>query len=232
MLAFGRASSLIAKARAALEALGEQPAAALAELRSGMPPGLSGWNHRWVRDADLAALFRGLGGTLRRHGSLRAAFAAGLPDCDGRDDLLPAMRLFMQDVARDAGATRSVGLKHLIGIPDGHAASKRLCLFLRWMARPADGVDLGLWPEVGTRRLTIPLDTHVARIGAYVGLTDRRTPGWLMARDITRNLARFDGEDPTRFDFALSHLGIMGSCPRRRDPSKCAACDLVAVCRL
>ena len=124
------------------------------------------------------------------------------------------------------------GARYLLSVPDGQAAAKRWCLFLRWMVRPADGVDLGLWSDISTRRLTIPLDTHVARIGAYIGLTDRRTPGWAMAREITGNLARYCPDDPTRFDFAISHLGIMGSCPRRRNPVKCAGCDLLSACRL
>jgi hypothetical protein len=53
-----------------------------------------------------------------------------------------------------------------------------------------------------------------------------------MAREITKNLARFAPADPTSFDFPLSHLGIMGDCPRKQNPIQCAACDLVKVCRL
>ena len=98
--------------------------------------------------------------------------------------------------------------------------------------RPTDGIDLGLWTELGAERLTVALDTHVARIGRYIGLTERRSPGWAMARDVTDSLRRIDPQDPTRFDFALSHLGIMGACPRRRSASACARCDLLRVCRL
>ena len=237
-LAFGNAKALIAKAGAALQPLGPSPAAACMDLagRPGdVPPHLSRWTHRWVRGGDLAWLLAGIGATLREHGSLRAAFVRAMRPEDG--DLLVPMRALVGAIRGGAeaagwGGATTRGRSHLLPLPDGHAASKRLCLYLRWMARPADGVDLGLWPEVPVSRLTIPLDVHVARIGAYLGLTDRRTPGWAMAREITTNLARFDAADPTRFDFALSHLGIMGSCPRRRDPRKCASCDLVAACRL
>lgn len=235
-LAFGNAKALIAKARAALAPLGPPACAARALAASPrVPPHLDAWTHRWVRGRDLSWLLAGIGGALERHGSLRATFLAGM-DAD-RPDLLVPMRAFAETIrreaeARGAGRANTRGRNHLLPVPDGKAASKRLCLYLRWMARPDDGVDLGLWPEVPRSRLTIPLDVHVARIGAYLGLTDRRTPGWAMAREITGNLARFDPADPTRFDFALSHLGIMGGCPRRRDPRRCASCDLVAACRL
>jgi uncharacterized protein (TIGR02757 family) len=238
-LAFGRAASIVAKARAALEPFGPDLAARVSGLREGeIPAHLTRLAHRWVTGRDIAMLLCGVGRALREHGSLGAAFRSGLSPADPPEDLQVGMRNFAQSLApRDPEAwfprgQLPLGARTLLCVPDGHAASKRWCLFLRWMVRPADGVDLGLWEDIGTHRLTIPLDTHVARIGAYVGLTNRRTPGWAMAREITSNLARFDPGDPTRYDFALSHLGIMGSCPRRRDLRKCAACDLVAICRL
>jgi uncharacterized protein (TIGR02757 family) len=236
-LAFGNAKALIAKARLALAPLGPSLADACLEVAAQrrVPAHLETWVHRWVPGRDLAWLLAGIGATLHEHGSLRAAFTRDLRTDD--DDLQAPMRALVAAIREGAaragwGDARSRARTHLLPMPDGRAASKRLCLYLRWMARPSDGVDLGLWPEVPTSALTIPLDVHVARIGAYLGLTDRRTPGWAMARDITRNLARFDPGDPTRFDFALSHLGIMGGCPRRRDPRLCSRCDLVAACRL
>jgi len=231
-LAFGRAAALVAKARSALAPFGPRLAERVAELREGeVPPHLRAWAHRWVSGEDLSRMLAGIGAVLRRHCSLGAAFRLGLPACS-EDDLLPAMRSFFEALAPDGRTRQEMGTRYLLSVPDGKAASKRACLFLRWMIRPADGVDLGLWTDIGAHRLTIPLDTHVARIGSYVGLTDRTTPGWLMAREITRNLARFDAADPTRYDFALAHLGIMGSCPRKRDARRCASCDLLPACRL
>jgi uncharacterized protein (TIGR02757 family) len=230
-LAFGRVAQLMEKARAVLSPFGEHPADAIAEMRErDMPAHLVPIVHRWVDGKDLAVLLRGVGRVVREHGSLGEAFRSMLAEDDSGDHLLGPITRFA--TALSPARRASFGARYLLGVPSGASAAKRWCLYLRWMARPADGVDLGLWPFVGTRRLTIPLDTHVARIGAYVGLTDRRTPGWLMAREITTNLARFSPDDPTRYDFALSHLGIMGGCPRRRNSIKCAGCDLVTACRL
>ena len=46
----------------------------------------------------------------------------------------------------------------------GPSGSKRLLLYLRWMVRRADGVDLGLW-DVDPARLLVPVDVHIHRLG-------------------------------------------------------------------
>jgi uncharacterized protein (TIGR02757 family) len=100
------------------------------------------------------------------------------------------------------------------------------------MARPADGLDLGLWHSVTPARLVIPLDTHVARIARYVGLTSRASADWKTAREITTHLARFDPADPVKYDFAICRLGILDRCPKRHDPVRCTECLLAPVCTL
>jgi uncharacterized protein (TIGR02757 family) len=100
------------------------------------------------------------------------------------------------------------------------------------MVRREEGLDLGLWRSVPKSRLVIPLDTHVARIARYVGLTGRVTPDWKMALEVTRALRSFDPDDPVKYDFAICRLGILDYCPRKRDLVKCAACLLKPVCTL
>jgi uncharacterized protein (TIGR02757 family) len=100
------------------------------------------------------------------------------------------------------------------------------------MARPADGLDLGLWTAVTPRELVIPLDTHVLRISRYVGLTTRRTATWATAREITDALARLCPEDPVRYDFAIAQLGISRGCLHRRVPDRCSTCPLDPICGL
>ena len=116
--------------------------------------------------------------------------------------------------------------------PADGSACKRLNLFLRWMVRRSGGLDFGLWSDVSPRRLVIPLDTHVARIARYVGLTTRTTPDWKMALDVTHSLRRFDPGDPVKYDFAICRLGILDYCPRKRDIVKCEGCSLRPVCTL
>jgi uncharacterized protein (TIGR02757 family) len=95
-------------------------------------------------------------------------------------------------------------------------------MFARWMVRPDDGLDLGLWPEVSRAKLVMPLDTHTARVARGLGLTARATTDWRAAEEVTEALKRFDPDDPVRFDFALCHASMSGDWqapseePRRR----------------
>jgi endonuclease III len=97
------------------------------------------------------------------------------------------------------------------------------------MARGPDGIDFGLWKFISPARLVIPVDRHIARMAALLGLTARRSPDWKMALDITRALRALDPEDPVRYDFALVRPGITGECPpSSRDG--CRGCILGEVC--
>ncbi len=135
------------------------------------------------------------------------------------------------ELTQSCGATGTHGLQHLLPSPREGSACKRLNLYLRWMIRPDDGVDFGLWPQIPTDRLVIPLDTHICRIGHLLGLTHRKTPDWKMAVEITQSLRAISPSDPVQYDFALCHLGISGACPLVGCRGKCQACPLRLACR-
>ena len=82
---------------------------------------------------------------------------------------------------------RRIGVRFLLPRPSEGSACKRMNLFLRWMVRPEDGVDCGVWTSVAPRQLIIPLDTHIARISSYIGLTSMRSPGWSMISVVETN---------------------------------------------
>jgi uncharacterized protein (TIGR02757 family) len=83
-------------------------------------------------------------------------------------------------------------------------------MYLRWMIRPRDGIDLGVWTSLFPSMLIMPIDTHVARIARTFGLTRRSTADWIMAEEVTRRLRRIDPADPVRFDFSLCRSGMDG----------------------
>jgi uncharacterized protein (TIGR02757 family) len=97
------------------------------------------------------------------------------------------------------------------------------------MSREADGVDLGLWSAVSPRDLIVPLDTHMARMGAWLGFTGRRTRDWRMAEEITAALRPYCPDDPVKFDFALTRIGILRRCTLPRK-GECAACSVASLC--
>jgi endonuclease III len=98
------------------------------------------------------------------------------------------------------------------------------------MVRGPDRVDFGIWKRVSTSQLIIPLDTHIARIARYLGLTRRKDSSWTTAEEITMSLRRVDPVDPVRFDFALCHHGMSGACPLNARLENCSACALLGAC--
>ncbi len=92
---------------------------------------------------------------------------------------------------------------------DAKSACKRLCMFLRWMARARSPVDLGLWADfIDRRTLVMPLDTHVLRQARRLGLMATGAASFAAARRLTATLAETFPEDPLKGDFALFGLGI------------------------
>lgn len=231
MLAYGRVASIKDNAGRALEALGPNPASAVDSGRRVKR--LHGFVYRFQKNDDVVRFLNAVRRVRRAHGSLGAAFVA--TDTLGADYAV-TMGRFVDRLLAEVDGEPSNGLKFLLPHPGRGGAAKRLCLYLRWMIRPDDGADLGTWrtlaPTVDTSRLVIPLDTHIARIARYLGLTDRATDNLITAQEITSALRRLRPADPLAYDLALCHLGIGGQCPRQRDVVSCRACPIRGVCRL
>ncbi len=230
-LAYGRASLIGRACEDLLLRIGPHPAqASEGDDLEAARRRFEGFVYRMTRPEDLARLWLGVGHARRAHGSLLAAFRAGDPG--GTEDLragLTAFRALLRAPTEHLEPRRSFA--HLLSNPAGQSPSKRLALFMRWMVRRGE-LDLGLWAELGAHRLLIPLDTHVHRIGRYLGLTERGSASWKTAAEITASLRRLDPVDPLRYDFALAHMGISGRCPTRRVEAICADCPINSVCRL
>lgn len=232
-LAFGNVKALRAKIEDALGRIGEggvgvaraadDPAALRARLR--------GWKHRVYRDEDLVGLLVGARRVQRTEGSLGAALAREL---ERTGTLRDALSAWTGAIRREGGLDREDGRRggaHILPDPTKGSAVKRLMLLLRWMVRPADGVDLGLWATIPPALLLVPVDTHIHKLGRNLDLTRRNDVSWKTAEEITAALRRFDPADPVKYDFSLCHLGMLQRCPSRRDPPRCEGCGVKAVCR-
>lgn len=241
-LAYGRVGQILAALDRIGAVFGESPADFVRNFRPEADAArFRGLRHRFHGPRDFTLLTVLLGRALARWGSLEALFLAG--DDPASPDVGPGLSAFCRtlldtsDLPRGPGVrrgrlTKEAPVRLFFCSPDDGSACKRLNLWLRWMVRGSDGLDLGVWTRVSPARLVIPLDTHVARIGRYIGLSARRTPDWRMAREMTESLRQLDPADPVKYDFALCRLGILDQCPRRRDETRCAACLLKPVCTL
>ncbi|HET9595841.1 MAG TPA: TIGR02757 family protein [Anaeromyxobacteraceae bacterium] len=237
-LAYGRADLFKPVLERALAEMGPSPASFCERFARSPHPAFEGFLYRFNRPADLRALAAAVGHLRREHGSLGARFAALLRETRGeREPLRSALARFGRELreappARAQLADRGArGLAHLLPDAALPGPCKRWNLYLRWMVRGPDEVDLGAWRGVPASALVVPLDTHLARVARYLGLTDRSDMSWRTAAEITGNLRRLDPADPVRFDFVLCHLGMSGACPLRRDPARCAVCPLSGECR-
>lgn len=88
------------------------------------------------------------------------------------------------------------------------SACKRLFMYFRWMVRK-DNIDLGLWDFIDPGELIIPLDTHIFQTSKHYGLTNKNSASLTTAIEITNKLKEFSSDDPVKYDWALSHIGII-----------------------
>ncbi|MEK6775760.1 MAG: TIGR02757 family protein [bacterium] len=192
--------------------------------------------HRFNNGTDILCLIFGLKKILKKYGSIKELFLKGY---DSRhEDIGEALSAFVDsflnlDYSPIMGTRvlpRDAGVRFLFPSPRDRSACKRLNMYLRWMVRRDDGLDLGLWREVSPSKLVIPLDTHLFRISSRLGLTRRRSPDWETAREVTRNLKLLDPSDPVKYDFALARLGILKQCTKQRDIKQCKICPLHRIC--
>ena len=222
-LAFGRVAAFGAVLDEVFDALDAHggPAQAAREVHPGVVDALNPLFYRWIRGPHLVTYLRAIGRVQQQ--GLEASQAGGT----ARDGLVRLSAALREAAGGVEEAPR--GLRYLLTSPVSGSACKRLCMFHRWMVRPADGIDLGLWARPAAT-LVMPVDTHVLRVSQFLGLTRRRDGSWRTAEAITAALRTLDHDDPVRFDFALAHLGISGACRGARHPDACPGCPLDAVC--
>ncbi|HXG57393.1 MAG TPA: TIGR02757 family protein [Thermoanaerobaculia bacterium] len=227
--AYGRAGIVVRNAGAVLAKMTPSPHRYLAAFdREEAMRRFRGFSHRFHKTPELVALLGCIAGAIERHGSLGALFRECYDDTDR--DIAPSLTRFVARLRSAAPSRHRASIAYLLTSPEDGSACKRMNLYLRWMVRRTEP-DLGLWDFADPARLIIPLDTHVHRIAAFLGLTRRASADWKAARAITDRLARFDPADPVRYDFAICRLGILDLCSRRRRKENCDRCLLREVCR-
>lgn len=201
-LAVGKVDTILRSVSSVLSALGSKPSESLLEKSSAsLRKDLLGFKHRWI-DADaINAFLGGVKHAVMHFGSLNECFLNCLPD--DSSSVLPALAPFAAKISSKAGRYCSA----LIPDPQLGSACKRINLFLRWMVRN-DDVDPGGWRGVEPSMLIIPLDTHMHRISLRLGLTKRRQADMKTALEVTSAFKEIAPDDPVRYDFVLTRLGI------------------------
>jgi uncharacterized protein (TIGR02757 family) len=201
-LAYGRVHQILRSVSEVLCRMEESPSRFILDSSFGrVQTVVRDFRHRFTGGDQLAALLYGIKRAIKRYGSLQSCFTANRKHND--DTILPALMAFVHELNAEASGE----MKMLLPSPRKGSACKRLNLFLRWMVR-SDDVDPGGWSGVGPHRLIVPLDTHMHRISLDAGLTHRKQADMRTALEITQAFRAIAPEDPVRYDFALTRLGI------------------------
>ncbi len=201
-LAYGRVAQILKSVSSVLEKM-PGPARFLRNAALGsLERAFDGFKHRFTTGKGLAAMLYGAKLAIEKYGSLNHCFLASLSDSD--EAILPALEGFVRELSAD----EMIGPNYLLPLPSRGSACKRSNLFLRWMVRE-DEIDPGCWRGVSTMKLIIPLDTHMAGICRALGITERKQADMKTAIEITDFFRDVNPEDPVRYDFALTRLGIL-----------------------
>lgn len=198
-LAYGRVRQILRSVENVLDRLGPAPADfVLGASDARLEAALDGFKHRFTTGEEVARMLSGARDALERHGTLGAMFAGLVGDRD--ETVIPALTSFVASLTGSLGACP-------LPDPERGSACKRLHLFLRWMVR-SDAVDPGGWDGVPASKLVVPLDTHMHRLSLRLGLTRRKQANARTALEVTRAFREINADDPVKYDFALTRLGI------------------------
>ena len=206
-LAFGRVNLILKSVEKVLYILSLLPGEGPAETLRKNPldrllDAFKDFRYRFVTGKDMALFLAGAGKMLEEYTSLEEAFLTGY-DENIHSDILPALENFGRILCRFFPS----GKHFLFPVPSGKSACKRPLLMLRFLVRNKD-VDTGTWTKIPPSKLLYPLDTHMFRIAKELGFCSLKSAGMAASKEITENFARFDADDPVKFDFPLTRFGI------------------------
>jgi uncharacterized protein (TIGR02757 family) len=200
-LAYGRVHQILKSVGSVVQHMESPYSFLMNSSRQSLTREFRDFKHRFTTGEELATMLYGIKRAIERHGSLKACFVQGLKPND--ETVIPALTSFVSELS----AVFHSRPRSLLPSPAAGSACKRLNLFLRWMVRK-DEVDPGGWDEVSPSRLVVPLDVHMHRISLRLELTSRKQANLKAACEITAAFRRLEPEDPVRYDFSLTRLGI------------------------
>ncbi len=213
MLAWGQRKTIVQKAGELMARMDGAPHDFILHHREADRERFLDFKHRTFQATDTLYFLHFLQWFYQNHHSLEEAFLKNMHpgEAHAQGALTGFHRLFFS-LPDAPHRTR----KH-VATPDTKSTCKRLNMFLRWMVRSnAKGVDFGIWQNISTAHLLVPLDVHVERIARRLGLLERKQTDWLAVLELTDRLRTFDPSDPVKYDYALFGAGVLES--RQRGP--------------
>ncbi|NQV33923.1 MAG: TIGR02757 family protein [Phycisphaeraceae bacterium] len=228
VLAYGRVAHIQKSVTNLLARLTSSPHDFVRQLNASDQKVLASFTHRFNTGQDIYHVLLAIKHLLNECGSLEQAFLVGYDE--QQPNIIPALACFRDKLMSYIEPRhRQSGVRYLLVDPQKGSPCKRLNLFLRWMVR-SDEVDTGLWTQVDPAKLVVPMDVHMSRLCRLIGFHDKRQMSLDTALQVTMRFAEICPEDPVKYDFALSRVGILEQCKGEANP-RCRACELKRVCR-
>ena len=156
------------------------------------------FRYRFFTVKNIAFLLSGISRILSEYGTLENIFCTV-----NRSNIIDMQKIFIKKIRK--ACNNRTGL--LLADPENGSACKRLNLFLRWMVRK-DSIDPGVWSKIKPDMLLIPLDTHMLEISRILGFTEKKNASLKAVIQVTEKFKKITPEDPVRYDFSLTRLGI------------------------
>lgn len=203
-LAYGRVELILRTVTGVLAKMGESPFLFLTSTSAkDIKNAYSDFKYRFTTSEEMIDLLLKIKGALEKYSSIHDLFLEGYHPRD--EDIIPSLQNFLKKFSQFNNP--AAGYSSLIPDPNLCSALKRMNLYLRWMVRQ-DKVDPGGWENISASQLVIPLDTHMYRICCDFCFTEKKSPNLNTARQITRRFKEISPEDPVKYDFMLTRLGM------------------------
>lgn len=212
LLAWGNRKSIINAAKKLMNCMDNEPYNFIMNIdaKGKWKNNFTSFAHRTFNSTDAVHLINVLHYhyAIQQHNSLETAFTRHLNKTD--ENIETALNGFYNYCFDDkVFKNYPVRTQKHIAAPQKNSACKRLNMFLRWMVRrDKNGVDFGLWQNINTSQLIIPLDVHVLNVVNHYKLINNPKANWQSAVVLTNFLKQLDSNDPVKYDFALFSLGV------------------------
>jgi len=209
-IAWGNRKAILRNANRMVELMDGSPHDFIVNHSKAELKRMKGFVHRTFNEKDLVFFITSLRNIYRNHGGLENAFQLNEME---KKDLLNTGNSLQQRISHFRNifletAHENRSEKHLSD-PLKNSASKRICMYLRWMVRKDNqGVDLGIWKSISPSELCLPLDVHTGNVSRALGLLKRKQDDWKAVIEITEVLRQLDKKDPVKYDFALFGMGV------------------------
>lgn len=202
-IAWGNRNSILKNASKLMRLMDENPHEFILQLSNNELDQFSNFVHRTFNGIDTAFFLKSLKNIYSNHNGLEAVFTKGyLKD----HSLISALIFFREIFLESPHQTRSE--KHVANVLKS-SSGKRLCMYLRWMVRSNKRhVDFGIWKNIPSSALMLPLDVHTGNVSRKLGLLQRKQNDWKAVDEISSALKKMDTNDPIKYDFALFGLGV------------------------